>query len=71
VESRGLPDPSPISPRGGGRESNPPGSYRPHTDLEDSWMAVRDRLASVTLSKREIAALRSAVDDFSLVAMWT
>jgi hypothetical protein len=28
-------DHSPISPRGGGRESNPPGSSRPHTGFED------------------------------------
>ena len=26
---------SPLSPRGGGRESNPPASSRPHTGFED------------------------------------
>ena len=30
-----APQPLPFSPRGGGRESNPPGSSRPHTGFED------------------------------------
>src|SRR5438445_587931 len=30
-----TPRPSPFSPRGGGRESNPPGSFRPHYGFED------------------------------------
>jgi hypothetical protein len=34
VESRRLHVPSPFSPRGGGRESNPPGSSHPHYGFE-------------------------------------
>jgi hypothetical protein len=35
VESAGPHALSLITPRGGGRESNPPGSFRPHTGFED------------------------------------